>query len=88
MSHKYIPIHEEDEIEIRVKKDDFTEEVDGDDNPGNGNDMPDAIQDTALNAANQVVLPEHQEKNDPHRGRKFSWMGYCKRVPTKELRRR
>ena len=61
MSHKYIPIHEEDEIEIRLTKDDFTEEVEGDDDPGNGNDMPDAIQDTALNAANQVALPGHQE---------------------------
>ena len=61
MSNKHIPIHAEDEIEIRVEKDDFTEEVEGDDNPGNGNDMPDAIQDTALNAADQVVLPGHQE---------------------------
>ena len=35
MSHTHIPIHEEDEIEIRVERDEFIDVVEGDENPRN-----------------------------------------------------
>ena len=56
MSHKNIPIHEEEEIEIRVEKDDLTEEVEDDEDPGNGNTTPIARTDVGLTAADQVQL--------------------------------
>ena len=57
MSHTHIPLHEEDEIEIRVERDEFIDEVEGDENPRNNTGLRAAVHDpTVLNAADQVDL--------------------------------
>ena len=57
MSQKHIPLHEEDEIEIRVERDDLSDEVEGEENPRNVTGLRQVIHDpTGLNAADQVDL--------------------------------
>ena len=57
MSQTHIPLHEEDDIEIRVERDEFIDEVEGGEHHRNVTGFREGVNDpTVLNAADQVDL--------------------------------